>query len=80
LAARRRGRWRRAQQPTVPVIGWLSSRTAAIDAFVLPTFHRALSAQGFVEGRNVAIVARWADDRYDQLRQWRMNWCAPGWR
>ena len=44
-----------AQQSTVPVIGWLSSRSAAIDAFVLPTFHRALSAHGFIEGRNVAV-------------------------
>ena len=45
----------RAQQQAVPVIGWLSSRTAATDALVLPVFHRALSAQGFIEGRNVAV-------------------------
>jgi putative tryptophan/tyrosine transport system substrate-binding protein len=57
----------RAQQAAVPVIGWLSSRTAATDALVLPAFHRALSAQGFVEGRNVAVEYRYTDSQLDRL-------------
>src|SRR5271169_2015043 len=57
----------RAQQRAVPVIGWLSSRTAATDALVLPAFHRALGAQGFVEGRNVAVEYRYTDSQLDRL-------------
>ena len=48
----------RAQQRGTPVVGWLSSRTAATDALVLPAFHRALNAQGFFEGRNVYQTLR----------------------
>ena len=57
----------RAQQRAVPVVGWLSSRSAAIDALVLPTFHRALNAQGFIEGRNVTVEYRYADAQLDRL-------------
>jgi putative ABC transport system substrate-binding protein len=58
----------RAQQRTaVPVIGWLSSRTAATDALVLPSFHRALNAQGFIEGQNVSVEYRYADSQLDRL-------------
>jgi ABC-type uncharacterized transport system substrate-binding protein len=57
----------RGQQPAMPVIGWLSSRTAATDALVLPMFHRALSAQGFVVGRNVAVEYRYTDSQLDRL-------------
>ena len=56
-----------AQQQAAPVIGWLSSRTAATDALVLPVFHRALSAQGFIEGRNVAVEHRYTDSQNDRL-------------
>jgi putative ABC transport system substrate-binding protein len=51
----------------MPVIGWLSSRTAATDALVLPTFHRALNAQGFVEGQNVSVEYRYYDSQFDRL-------------
>jgi putative ABC transport system substrate-binding protein len=44
-----------------PVIGWLSSRTAATDALVLPPFRQALNAQGFVEGRNLTVEHRYAE-------------------
>ena len=57
----------RAQQPALPVIGWLSSRTAATDALVLPAFHRALNAQGFVEGQNVSVEYRYYDSQFDRL-------------
>src|SRR2546421_3738282 len=58
---------RAQQRPAVPVIGWLSSRRAATDALVLPAFHRALNAQGFVEGRNVAVEYRYYDSQFDRL-------------
>jgi putative ABC transport system substrate-binding protein len=55
------------QRSAVPVIGWLSSRTAATDAFVLPAFHQALNAQGFVEGQNVSVEYRYTDSQLDRL-------------
>jgi len=58
---------RAQQRPAVPVIGWLSSRTAATDSFVLPAFHRALNAQGFVEGQNVSIEYRYTDSQLNRL-------------
>jgi putative ABC transport system substrate-binding protein len=57
----------RAQQPAMPVIGWLSSRNAETDAFVLPAFRRALEAHGYIEGRHFKIEYRFADGRDDRL-------------
>jgi ABC-type uncharacterized transport system substrate-binding protein len=57
----------RAQQPAVPVIGFLSSRSIDVDASLLTAFHQGLADAGFVEGRNVTIDYRWAQGRYDQL-------------
>src|SRR6516164_1487054 len=57
----------RAQQAAMPVIGWLSSHTAATDALVLPAFHRALNAQGFVEGQNVSVEYRYYDSQLARL-------------
>ena len=50
----------RAQQPTIPMIGWLASRTPQSDALLLRAFHQGLAAQGYVEGRNVTVEYRWA--------------------
>ena len=56
-----------AQQHALPVIGYLSSRTADSDASVLFSFRRGLGDVGYTEGRNVAIEYRFADGRYDRL-------------
>jgi putative tryptophan/tyrosine transport system substrate-binding protein len=57
----------RAQQPTMPVIGFLSIRSASTDVQFLVSFRQALSEAGFVEGRNVAIAYRYAEGHFDRL-------------
>jgi len=57
----------RAQQPAMPVIGVLGATSAQGYAAQLAAFRRGLAAVGFVEGRDVEIEYRWAEDRYDRL-------------
>jgi hypothetical protein len=54
----------RAQRRALPVIGYLSSRTAESEASMLVSFRRGLSDVGYAEGRNVAIEYRFTDGRY----------------
>jgi putative tryptophan/tyrosine transport system substrate-binding protein len=56
-----------AQQPSVPVIGFLSSRSPSESEGVVTAFRRGLRETGFIEGRNLAIAFRWAEGRYDRL-------------
>ena len=57
----------RAQQRTMPVVGFLSSGSPRTFANFLKAFQNGLSEEGFVEGRNVAIVYRWAEGHFDEL-------------
>jgi len=57
----------RAQQPAMPVIGYLSARSPDDTAHLVAAFHRGLGEQGFVEGQNVTIEYRWALGQYDRL-------------
>ena len=56
-----------AQQPTMPVIGFLHSGSAAQNTERLVAFRKGLNDGGFVEGRNITIEFRWADGHYDRL-------------
>src|SRR5262245_61782934 len=57
----------RAQQPAMPVIGYIGTGSRESDAFRLPSFHQGLKETGYVEGRNVTIEYRWAEGRNDRL-------------
>jgi putative ABC transport system substrate-binding protein len=57
----------RAQQPAMPVIGFLNSASAAEWTRFLTAFRRGLRETGFVEGLNVTIEFRWAQGQYDRL-------------
>jgi len=57
----------RAQQPTMPVIGFLSAVSPGPFAQRIAAFHQGLNEAGYVEGRNVAIENRWAEEQYDRL-------------
>ena len=57
----------RAQQPAMPVIGFLSGTSSKGYAPYLAAFREGLREGGFVEGQNVTIEYRWADDHYERL-------------
>jgi len=57
----------RAQQPTVPVIGFLGSTSADTTAKSLEAFRKGLRETGYVDGRNVAIEFRWTGGREDRM-------------
>ena len=54
----------RAQQPAMPVIGFLRSTPSEPFPHLVPAFRQGLNEAGFIEGQNVAIEQRWADNRW----------------
>ena len=59
------GAW--AQQPVMPMIGYLHSASPEPYAPMMAAFRQGLAEAGYVEGQNVAIQYRWAEGRFDQL-------------
>jgi putative tryptophan/tyrosine transport system substrate-binding protein len=57
----------RAQQPVMPVVGFLRTTLAAGSAHLVGAFRQGLNEAGFVEGQNVAVEYRWADDQDDRI-------------
>ncbi len=57
----------RAQQPAMPVIGFLSGTSSAPFAHLVAAYREGLREMGYVEGRNLAIEFRWAEGQYDRL-------------
>src|SRR5438552_3443811 len=57
----------RAQQPAMPVIGYLSSGAPGPFAQMAAAFSQSLAGAGYVAGKNVTIEFRWAEGQYDRL-------------
>ena len=56
-----------AQQPAMPVIGFLALASRDTFSYLIGAFRGGLGETGFVEGRNIAIEYRWADNQADRL-------------
>ena len=57
----------RAQQPAMPVIGFLNTQSLGVLAYLVAGFRRGLREAGYVEDRNAAVEYRWAENHYDRL-------------
>src|SRR5262245_29748311 len=57
----------RAQQPAMPVVGFLRSTPATGFPYIVDAFRRGLNDAGFVEGKNITVEYRWADNELDRL-------------
>ena len=57
----------RAQQPAMPVVGYLDAGAPETSARLAAAFRKGLAETGYAEGRNVAIEYRWARNEYDRL-------------
>jgi putative tryptophan/tyrosine transport system substrate-binding protein len=59
----------RAQQPVIPVVGFLNQESAEMVSHLVTEFRKGLSETGFAENQNMAIEYRWAEGRYERLPQ-----------
>jgi putative ABC transport system substrate-binding protein len=57
----------RAQQPALPVIGFINGASAVASAHQAAAFRKGLNEIGYIEGRNVTIEYHWLDGQYDRL-------------
>jgi putative tryptophan/tyrosine transport system substrate-binding protein len=64
----------RAQQPAMPVVGYLSSGSVESDTIFLAAFHRGLAETGYVDGKNVAIEYRWRNFKMSVCPRLRPIW------
>ena len=57
----------RAQQPAMPVIGFLNTRSADVSSHLVAALRRGLAENGYVEGQTVTVEYRWANGQYDRI-------------
>jgi ABC-type uncharacterized transport system substrate-binding protein len=57
----------RAQQPAMPVVGYLGGESRESEIFKIVPFRQGLKEAGYIDGQNVAIEYHWAEDQYDRL-------------
>jgi putative ABC transport system substrate-binding protein len=69
----------RAQQPAMPVVGYLNNGSPESDASRLTGLRRGLSQTGYVEGRNLVIEYRWGETKLTDCQRWRLIWSNFGW-
>jgi putative tryptophan/tyrosine transport system substrate-binding protein len=60
----------RAQQPAMPVVGYLNPQSADGTRIFTVAFLQGLKETGYVEGQNVAVEYRYAENQFDRLRRW----------
>ena len=58
---------RAAQQPTIPIVGYLHSDSPQTVVGLLAAFREGLSETGYIEGQNVAIEYRWAENDLSRI-------------
>ena len=68
-----------AQQPSIPVVGFLGATTPEATAYYVEAFRRGLSETGFVDGHSVKIEYRWADTARSNCLRWRRISSAARW-
>src|SRR5262245_64439208 len=56
-----------ARQAAMPIIGFVSARSAEASMHDAAAFHKGLSETGYVEGQNVAVEYHWLDGQYNRL-------------
>src|SRR5260370_33378025 len=59
----------RAQQPAMPVIGFLNATSPEGSTERLRGFRQGLKDTGYVEGHNITVIYRWAENQIDRLRE-----------
>jgi putative tryptophan/tyrosine transport system substrate-binding protein len=69
----------RAQQPALPVVGFLRSNSRAASADLESAFRDGPSSMGFVEGRNVTIDYQYAENQNDRLPAMAASWSSVRW-
>ena len=57
----------RAQQPAMPVVGFVTGRSPEDSARLAAAFRKALNETGYLEGQNVMVEYHWLDGQYDRL-------------